>query len=83
MVEWTVVVRAVDGGGVHACVGPTSSSHVDGGAPSSDLMSYIFLFKKTIVVTGPANINRPIATVAQYQWIRPSHRYCATTIATR
>jgi hypothetical protein len=48
MVEWTVVVRAVDGGGVHACVGPTSSSHVDGGAPSSDPMSYIFLFKKLL-----------------------------------
>jgi hypothetical protein len=39
-----VVAGANDGGGVHACVGPTSSSHADGSAPSSDPMSCISLF---------------------------------------
>jgi hypothetical protein len=29
---------------MHACMDPTSSSRVDGGAPSSDSMSYISLF---------------------------------------
>jgi hypothetical protein len=42
------VVRADDGGGMHAymhaCVGPTSSSRADSGAPSSDPMSCISLF---------------------------------------
>jgi hypothetical protein len=33
MVEVVVVVGTDDGGGVHACMGPTSSSHMDGGAP--------------------------------------------------
>jgi hypothetical protein len=41
-----MVVGADVGGSVHACVGPTSSSRVDGDAPSSDLMSCISLFKK-------------------------------------
>jgi hypothetical protein len=41
-----VVAGADDIGGMHACVGPTWTSHVDGGAPSSDPMSYISLFKK-------------------------------------
>jgi hypothetical protein len=44
----TVVARADDRGGVHACVGPTSSSRADSGAPSSDLMSCISLFKKLL-----------------------------------
>jgi hypothetical protein len=39
-----VVTGADDEDDVHACVGPTSSSHADGGAPSSDPMSYISLF---------------------------------------
>jgi hypothetical protein len=39
-----VVAGADDGGGMRACVGPTSSSRADGGAPSSDPMSYISLF---------------------------------------
>jgi hypothetical protein len=47
-----VVTGANDGGGVHACVGPISSSRADGGAPSSDPVNYISLFKKAIVVTG-------------------------------
>jgi hypothetical protein len=42
-----VVVGANDSGGVHAYVGPTSSSRVDYGAPSSDPMTSISLFKKT------------------------------------
>jgi hypothetical protein len=59
-----VVDRVNDGGGVHACVGPTSSSHTDGGAPSSDPVNCISLFKNTIVLTGLADISRPIATAA-------------------
>jgi hypothetical protein len=43
-----VVARADDGGGVHACVGPTSSSHADGNTLSSDLMNCISLFKKLL-----------------------------------
>jgi hypothetical protein len=39
-----MVARADDGGGVHACVGPTSSSRADDSAPSSDPMSCISLF---------------------------------------
>jgi hypothetical protein len=41
-----VVTGADDGGGVDASVGPTSSNRVDVGAPSSDPMSCIYLFKK-------------------------------------
>jgi hypothetical protein len=59
-----VVAEADDGGGMHACVDPTSSSHVDGGAPLSDPMSCISLFKKTIVKIGPAVISGPVANVA-------------------
>jgi hypothetical protein len=40
-----VVVGANDGGGVHACVGPMSRSRADDGAPSSDLVSCIYLLK--------------------------------------
>jgi hypothetical protein len=43
-----VVAEADDGGGVHVCVGPTSSSRADDGAPSSDLISCISLFKKLL-----------------------------------
>jgi hypothetical protein len=60
-----VVAGAIDGGDVNACVGPTSSSHVDDGAPSLDPSSCISLFKKTIVVTGHADVSRLVATVAQ------------------
>jgi hypothetical protein len=59
-----MVARADDVDSVHACVGPTSSSRADGGAPSSNPMSHIFLFKKTIIVTGSADVSRPIATVS-------------------
>jgi hypothetical protein len=45
--------------------GPTSSSHADGGAPSSYPMNCISFFKKTIIVMSPANVNKPIATVTQ------------------
>jgi hypothetical protein len=38
-----------DGGRVHACVGRMLSSRADGDAPSSDQMSCISLFKKTII----------------------------------
>jgi hypothetical protein len=31
-----MVAEADDGGGVHACVGPTSSSRANDDAPSSD-----------------------------------------------
>jgi hypothetical protein len=55
-----MVDGAGDGGGVHECVGPTSSSRADGCAPSSDPTSCISLFKKTIVVTCPADISRPM-----------------------
>jgi hypothetical protein len=61
----TVVARADDRGGVHACVGPTSSSRADSGPPSSDLMSCISLFKKTIIVTSPTDVSRPVAILAQ------------------
>jgi hypothetical protein len=40
-----------DGGGVHACVGSTSSSRADSGASSLDPVNCISLFKKTIIVT--------------------------------
>jgi hypothetical protein len=40
-----VVAEADDGGGVHACVDPTSSSRADSDAPSSDPMSYMHSFK--------------------------------------
>jgi hypothetical protein len=43
-----VVARADDGGGLLACVGPTSSNHVDNGAPSLDPINYISLFKKLL-----------------------------------
>jgi hypothetical protein len=59
-----MVARADDVDGVHACVGLTSSSRADGGAPSSNPMSHIFLLKKTIVVTGPTDVSIPIATVS-------------------
>jgi hypothetical protein len=36
-----VVSGANDGGGMHTCVGPTSSSRADDDAPSSDPMSCI------------------------------------------
>jgi hypothetical protein len=39
-----MVTRANDGGGMHTCVGPTSSSRTDGGAPLSDLVTCISLF---------------------------------------
>jgi hypothetical protein len=48
---------------MHACVGPILSTHAGGGAPSSDLMSCIFYFKKTIVVTSLGDISRHVATV--------------------
>jgi hypothetical protein len=40
-----MVGGADDGGGVHACVGPTSSSRADGSAPSSNPVSCISLLK--------------------------------------
>jgi hypothetical protein len=43
--RWTVVAGADDGGGIHACVRPTSSSRADGGAPSSDSINCIFILK--------------------------------------
>jgi hypothetical protein len=36
-----VVAGTDDGGGMHACVGPMSSSHADDDASSSDSMNYI------------------------------------------
>jgi hypothetical protein len=60
-----VVVGVDNGDDVYACVGPTLSSLADGGAPSLDLINYISLFKKSIIVTDFADISRPIATVAQ------------------
>jgi hypothetical protein len=39
-----MVARVDDGGSVHACVGPTSSSHVNDDAWSSDPLSFISLF---------------------------------------
>jgi hypothetical protein len=57
-----VVGGAGDGGSVHACVGPTLSSHTDSGAPSSDPISCIY-FKTTIVVTGLTDVSRPVGTV--------------------
>jgi hypothetical protein len=61
-----VVATADDGGGMHACVGPTLNSHVDNSAPSSDLMSCISLFNKNYYSNSSADISRPVATVAQY-----------------
>jgi hypothetical protein len=43
-----VVAGADDGDSVHACVGPMSSSRVDGSAPLSDPINYISLFKKLL-----------------------------------
>jgi hypothetical protein len=43
-----VVAGADDGGGIHACVRPTSSSRADGGAPSSDSINCIFYLKKLL-----------------------------------
>jgi hypothetical protein len=60
-----MVAGVDDGDGVHACVDPTSSSRSDGGAPLSDLMNCISLFKKSIVVTGSADISRPVTTMTQ------------------
>jgi hypothetical protein len=39
-----MVTRANDRGGVRTCVGLTSSSRADGGAPLSDLVTCISLF---------------------------------------
>jgi hypothetical protein len=47
MVLRCAVARANDGGGVHTCVGPTSSSHMDDG--SLDPMSCISLFLKKLL----------------------------------
>jgi hypothetical protein len=47
-----MVARGDDVDSVHACVGPTSSSRADGGAPSSNPMSHIFLFKKNYYSNG-------------------------------
>jgi hypothetical protein len=55
----------VAGGGVHACVGPMMSSRADSVAPSSNPVSCISLFKKTIVVMGSADISKPVDTVAR------------------
>jgi hypothetical protein len=52
-----------DGGGVHACVDPTSSNCADD-ASSSDRISCISLFTKTIVVTSSTDVIKLIATVA-------------------
>jgi hypothetical protein len=60
-----MVTGADDGGGAHACVSPTSSSRADDSALSSDPVSYISLFKKTIIVTDLTNISMPIANVSQ------------------
>jgi hypothetical protein len=60
-----MVARANDEDGVHTCVVPTSCRRADGGAPSSDPMSYISLFLKNIVVTDPLDVSRAVATVAQ------------------
>jgi hypothetical protein len=71
------------GGGVHACVGPMSSSRAGYGAPSSDPVrcNYISLFKEKIIVgTGLTNVNRFVAIVVQQRWVRPARRYCATTV---
>jgi hypothetical protein len=40
------VAGADDGGDIHACVGPTSSNCAGGGAPSSNPLNCIFLFKE-------------------------------------
>jgi hypothetical protein len=58
------VVEADDGGGMHASVGPMLSTRAGGGAPSSNLVSCISLFKKTIIVTGLTDVTRPVATLA-------------------
>jgi hypothetical protein len=42
------VAGANDGGRVHACVGPTLSSHVNYDSPSSHQLSCISLFKKLL-----------------------------------
>jgi hypothetical protein len=60
-----MLAGADDGGDVHACVSPMSSSCADVDTSSSNSMSYISLFKKTIVVMGPTDISRPVATVVQ------------------
>jgi hypothetical protein len=60
-----VVVGVDDGDGVHACVDPTSSSRSDRVAPLSDPINCIFLFKKSIVVTGSADISRSVTTMTQ------------------
>jgi hypothetical protein len=53
-----------DGGGVHACVDPMSSNCADDDASSSDRISCISLFTKTIVVTSSTDVIKLIATVA-------------------
>jgi hypothetical protein len=60
-----VVTGADDGGGLHACVGPTSSSCADGDVSSSDPMSCISLFKNTIVITSYIDVSMSVATMAQ------------------
>jgi hypothetical protein len=44
---------------VHACVGPMSSTGVDDGVPSCKL--YFFILKKTIVITGLADVYTSVA----------------------
>jgi hypothetical protein len=67
MVEWIVVAGADNGGSVHASVGPTLSSRANGGAPLSDLVSCISLFKKTIVVTDLVNFSRLVITLTHHE----------------
>jgi hypothetical protein len=49
--RWTTLARADGRDGVHACVGPMSSSHAGPGVPSSDRVRYnsISLFKEKIL----------------------------------
>jgi hypothetical protein len=81
MVEVDCGCRADDGGAMHACVGPTSSSCADNSTPSSISMSYISLFKKSIIVTSLTDVSRPITTVAHQRRLRPAHHHCATIVA--
>jgi hypothetical protein len=43
------VLKADDGDGVHACVGPTSSTRAGGGALSSDPVSCISLLNTKLL----------------------------------
>jgi hypothetical protein len=67
-----------DGGDIHAYGGPTFSTRA--GAPSSDLVSYISLFKKTIVITGLADVSRTIAMTlaSSLLWYHSSDGIVAT-----